>query len=299
MDLENLQKELFERKFKFGENIKVSFEFLKRFMKENRKLVSILYVCLVVSTMISIYLVSMMAFSKKIYMKTGIIIQEYYTLKMLMFMSIMTILSFVVMVTVNIIAKIILLKTSERIENQKTDLRKMTIFLKLLIIYVVFFIVEILFTFLMEIFFYLFFNGKLTTEITTIIRSLILTIFLLFGFPYFEQIFFIRNKSITDSLKGNRVLAKRNRIRLVAPIAILSLVRMFLSMIILFGNGYLVFNTDFSLLQILILGIPIAIIFGIIELFIVLYSNILSGIIFLNVEYQYLKENGNENDRNM
>lgn len=299
MDLENLQKELFERKFKFGENIKVSFEFLKRFMKENRKLVSILYVCLVVSTMISIYLVSMMVFSKKIYMKTGIIIQEYYTLKMLMFMSIMTILSFVVMVTVNIVAKIILLKTSERIENQKTDLRKMTIFLKLLIIYVVFFIVEILFTFLMEIFFYLFFNGKLTTEITTIIRSLILTIFLLFGFPYFEQLFFIRNKSITDSLKGNRVLAKRNRIRLVAPIAILSLVRMFLSMIILFGNGYLVFNTDFSLLQILILGIPIAIIFGIIELFIVLYSNILSGIIFLNVEYQYLKENGNENDRNM
>lgn len=298
MDLENLQKELFERKFKFGENIKVSFEFLKRFMKENKKLVSILYVCLVVSTMVSIYSGSIKALTTKTYMETGIIIQEYYSLPMLMFMNIINILSFVVVIIVAIINKTILLKTSEKIENQKTDSRKMTIFFKLLVLYGAFLIVAIPSIVLLLIFFYLFSNGNLTTGITTIVMSLI-PILLLFIFPYFEPIFFIRDKSIIDSLKGNWGLAKRNRIRLVAPLAILDIINIFLSTIIIWGSGYLIFNTDFSFHILILLGIPIAIIFGIIQLFTSLYSNILSGIIFLNVEYQYLKENGNENDRNM
>ena len=133
------------------------------------------------------------------------------------------------------------------------------------------------------------FVGYTIIAIPIIIYIAIILAFIL-NTLYFFQIFYIRNIKVWESFKYNLKLSKKNRLRIIVPVIIIVLA----SLIFVVPFVFSVF--DFMPIYV---GFAASVICGFFSGILGVAGIIMNIVVFLNVEYDYLKKQGeikNENN---
>ena len=274
MNFENLQKDLFERKLNLGEYFAKTFELLKVFLKEN-KLWFILLALGNAWLLFSNILMQHIGISLKIAESTGYnrgIIGALFSNLLVLFGII------IVSLGLGLLRVIIYMKSGYKIEGKEKEYRFENAFIKYLKyigMYLLFVIAN--------------FVGYILSAIPLIAYVAIILAFIL-NVLYFFQIFYIRNMKIWDSFKYNLKLSKKNRLRIIVPVIIIALA----SLIFVVPFVFSVF--DFLPIYV---GFAASVICGFFSGILGVAGIIMNIVVFLNVEYDYLKKQGeikNENN---
>ncbi len=116
----------------------------------------------------------------------------------------------------------------------------------------------------------------------SIVGVFIVILIILLNLLYFNNLYFLRNIGIVDSLKYSFYLCKNNRFRIILPFVIIYILGILIGIpisLLLTISGNLV---EFKIILLIITCI--------LKSLIVIFSLIVSSIIFLNVEYMDLKK---------
>lgn len=303
MNFENLQKDLFERKLNLGEYFAKTFELLKVFLKEN-KLWFILLALGNAWLLFSNILMQHIGISLKIAESTGDnrgIIGALFSNLLVLFGII------IVSLGLGLLRVIIYMKSGYKIEGKEKEYRFENAFIKYLkyigmyLLFVIAIAVIIMILFLLVAIL----AGAILAVATRGIHSnfvryiliaipLIAYVAIILAFIlnvlYFFQIFYIRNMKIWDSFKYNLKLSKKNRLRIIVPVIIIVLA----SLIFVVPFVFSVF--DFMPIYV---GFAASVICGFFSGILGVTGIIMNIVVFLNVEYDYLKKQAeikNENN---
>mgnify|MGYP000990581836 FL=1 len=269
MDFQNLQDELIEKKLNLTEYLKKSKDVVKVFLKEN-KLWTIFFI------IANIWMLFCAAFEKKL-------TSESYVRLYNSFRYLISMLNTVAPVYSNLFYTAVIMKMGFKIENREDEFTFKKLFFKFLILTLVYFIVSMLGGFLILPAAIILLYSK-ASLVGIVIAGIIITaivIFTVIMFLYSIQIYCIRKMMIFDVFQYNLEISKGNRMRAIIPIIIFVLLNAIL-------------RVPFSLHLFdkipLIIIFPISIIVGIISSFLGIFIAVMGVIIFLNVEYDYLKK---------
>ena len=258
MDFKDLQKELFERKFNVLEYFMWMFRILRVFIWENKLWVT--------GFVLSNILIGIMPadFVKKYWFMSTVLV--YYG-RIFIFIS---------------YAKV--LHRIESTENEYKFTNLIVKYLKLLLVLI--FSVPLLLVLIKQL--------KFVTKIITknqilngqIIGMVFVVLSLIF-IPYFTQIYAGRNMKMWQSLKYNFMLARKSRLRVAIPIIILAVLNNLLLMMNYYHNNF------GQLYARNIVTSFVMVISSIFQIVIV----IMYVIVFLNVEYDYLKSHRKDTEK--
>ena len=269
MDFQNLQDKLIEKKLNLTEYFKESKEVVKVFLKEN-KLWTVFFI------IANIWMLFCAAFEKKL-------TSESYVRLYNSFRYLISMLNTVASVYSNLFYTAAIMKIGFKIENREDEFTFKKLFLKFLMLTLVYFIVSMLGGFLILPAAIILLYSK-ASLVGMIIAGIIIIAVIVFGiimFLYFIQIYCIREMMIFDVFQYNLEISKGNRMRAIIPIIIFVLLNAIL-------------RVPFSLHLFdkipLIIIFPISVIGGIISSFLGIFISVMGVIIFLNVEYDYLKK---------
>lgn len=269
MDFQNLQDELIEKKLNLTEYLKKSKDVVKVFLKEN-KLWTIFFI------IANIWMLFCAAFEKKL-------TSESYVRLYNSFRYLISMLNTVAPVYSNLFYTAVIMKVGFKIENREDEFTFKKLFFKFLILTLVYFIVSMLGGFLILPVAIILLYSK-ASLVGIVIAGIIITaivIFTVIMFLYSIQIYCIRKMMIFDVFQYNLEISEGNRMRAIIPIIIFVLLNAIL-------------RVPFSLHLFdkipLIIIFPISVIGGIISSFLGIFIAIMGVIIFLNVEYDYLKK---------
>ena len=269
MDFQNLQDELIEKKLNLTEYLKKSKDVVKVFLKEN-KLWTIFFI------IANIWMLFCAAFEKKL-------TSESYVRLYNSFRYLISMLNTVAPVYSNLFYTAVIMKMGFKIENREDEFTFKKLFLKFLMLTLVYFIVSMLGGFLILPAAIILLYSK-ASLVGMIIAGIIIIAVIVFGiimFLYFIQIYCIRKMMIFDVFQYNLEISKGNRMRAIIPIIVFILLNA-------------VLRVPFSLRLFdkipLIIIFPISAIAGIISSFLGIFISVMGVIIFLNVEYDYLKK---------
>lgn len=294
MNFENLQKDLFERKLNLGEYFAKTFELLKVFLKEN-KLWFILLALGNAWLLFSNILMQHIGISLKIAESTGDnrgIIGALFSNLLVLFGII------IVSLGLGLLRVIIYMKSGYKIEGKEKEYRFENAFIKYLkyigmyLLFVIAIAVIIMILFLLVVILAVATRGihsNFLIAIPLIAYVAIILVFIL-NVLYFFQIFYIRNMKIWDSFKYNLKLSKKNRLRIIVPVIIIALA----SLIFVVPFVFSVF--DFLPIYV---GFAASVICGFFSGILGVAGIIMNIVVFLNVEYDYLKKQAeikNENN---
>ena len=281
MNLENLQNELLERKFKLWEYFIVSFGLFIKFFKENKKKMITFFIFVLIIIIASSYFkIVDINSSTNHNLKAESVEYDSGLLTRLMIFS--AIMSYIV---IGVTYIVVFLKTVLKIERkeEKIDAFDVLGIIGKMIVLAGFYVliaIPLLIPFMVLF---------AVSRFLRIPAFILLSILFYSIIPYFYMIYFIRHKGIIASLKCSFILAKGNRLRIIVPMIILSLLNSILYNAVIEIVSYLVgINFDINFLRILS-----TFILEIVQNFGFIYILILVSVIFLNVEYYYQKENGN------
>ena len=269
MDFQNLQDELIEKKLNLTEYLKKSKDVVKVFLKEN-KLWTIFFI------IANIWMLFCAAFEKKL-------TSESYVRLYNSFRYLISMLNTVAPVYSNLFYTAVIMKVGFKIENREDEFTFKKLFFKFLILTLVYFIVSMLGGFLILPVAIILLYSK-ASLVGIVIAGIIITaivIFTVIMFLYSIQIYCIREMMIFDVFQYNLEISEGNRMRAIIPIIIFVLLNAIL-------------RVPFSLHLFdkipLIIIFPISVIGGIISSFLGIFIAVMGVIIFLNVEYSYLKK---------
>ena len=299
MNFENLQKDLFERKLNLGEYFAKTFELLKVFLKEN-KLWFILLALGNAWLLFSNILMQHIGISLKIAESTGDnrgIIGALFSNLLVLFGII------IVSLGLGLLRVIIYMKSGYKIEGKEKEYRFENAFIKYLkyiglyLLFVIAITVVVMILILITTILGIAIN-KATNSVfvgyTIIAIPIIIYIAIILAFIlntlYFFQIFYIRNIKVWESFKYNLKLSKKNRLRIIVPVIIIVLA----SLIFVVPFVFSVF--DFMPIYV---GFAASVICGFFSGILGVAGIIMNIVVFLNVEYDYLKKQGeikNENN---
>ena len=294
MNFENLQKDLFERKLNLGEYFAKTFELLKVFLKEN-KLWFILLALGNAWLLFSNILMQHIRISLKIAESTGDnrgIIGALFSNFLVLFGIV------IVSLGLGLLRVIIYMKSGYKIEGKEKEYRFENAFIKYLkyigmyLLFVIAIAVIIMILFLLVAILAVATRGihsNFVGYIPLIAYVAIILAFIL-NVLYFFQIFYIRNMKIWDSFKYNLKLSKKNRLRIIVPVIIIVLA----SLIFVVPFVFSVF--DFMPIYV---GFAASVICGFFSGILGVAGIIMNIVVFLNVEYDYLKKQAeikNENN---
>lgn len=294
MNFENLQKDLLERKLNLGEYFTKTFELLKVFLKEN-KLWFILLALGNAWLFFSNILMQHIGISLKIAESTGDnrgIIGALFSNLLVLFGII------IVSLGLGLLRVIIYMKSGYKIEGKEKEYRFENAFIKYLkyigmyLLFVIAIAVIIMILFLLVAILAVATRGihsNFVGYIPLIAYVAIILAFIL-NVLYFFQIFYIRNMKIWDSFKYNLKLSKKNRLRIIVPVIIIVLA----SLIFVVPFVFSVF--DFMPIYV---GFAASVICGFFSGILGVAGIIMNIVVFLNVEYDYLKKQAeikNENN---
>jgi len=271
MDFQNLQDKLIEKKLNLTEYFKESKEVVKVFLKEN-KLWTVFFI------IANIWMLFCAAFEKKL-------TSESYVRLYNSFRYLISMLNTVAPVYSNLFYTAAIMKIGFKIENREDEFTFKKLFLKFLMLTLVYFIVSMLggFLILPAAIILLYSKASLVGIVIAGIIIIAIIIFAVIMFLYSIQIYCIREMMIFDVFQYNLEISKGNRMRAIIPIIIFVLLNA-------------VIRVPFSLRLFdkipLIIIFPISAIAGIISSFLGIFIVIMGVIIFLNVEYDYLKKQG-------
>ena len=297
MNFENLQKDLFERKLKLEEYFSKTFKLLKVFLKENK-----LWFILLTAGNTWIFFSSILQQQIAIDIRIAENVGNNREILGGLFLNLLIIFSiFIVSLVLGLLRVIIYTKAGYRIEGREKEYRFENAFVKYLkyiglyLIFVVAIMIIIMVLVLLTIIL-----AIATREIDSVFVEYIIiaiplityvSIILLFvlNILYFFQIFYIRNMKVWDSFKYNLELSKKNRLRIIVPVIIIALV----NLVFILPFSFQIFNFLPSLITFLISIICgfFSGIFGIADI-------LMKVIVFLNVEYDYLKKQDEKKNEN-
>lgn len=299
MNFENLQKDLFERKLNLGEYFAKTSELLKVFLKEN-KLWFILLALGNAWLLFSNILMQHIGISLKIAESTGDnrgIIGALFSNLLVLFGII------IVSLGLGLLRVIIYMKSGYKIEGKEKEYRFENAFFKYLkyiglyLLFVIAITVVVMILILITTILGIAIN-KATNSVfvgyTIIAIPIIIYIAIILAFIlntlYFFQIFYIRNIKVWESFKYNLKLSKKNRLRIIVPVIIIVLA----SLIFVVPFVFSVF--DFMPIYV---GFAASVICGFFSGILGVAGIIMNIVVFLNVEYDYLKKQAeikNENN---
>ena len=269
MDFQNLQDKLIEKKLNLTEYFKESKEVVKVFLKEN-KLWTVFFI------IANIWMLFSATFQKKLTTESYVRLYD-------SFSYLISMLNTVASVYSNLFYTAAIMKIGFKIENREDEFTFKKLFLKFLMLTLVYFVISVICGFLTlpAAIILLYSNASFLGMIIAGIIIIAIVVFVLIMFLYFIQIYCIRKMMIFDVFQYNLEISKGNRMRAIIPIIIFVLLNAIL-------------RVPFSLHLFdktpLIIIFPISIIVGIISSFLGIFIAVMGVIIFLNVEYDYLKK---------
>ena len=269
MDFQNLQDKLIEKKLNLIEYFKESEKVVKVFLKEN-KLWTIFFI------IANIWMLFCAAFEKKL-------TSESYVRLYNSFRYLISMLNTVASVYSNLFYTAAIMKIGFKIENREDEFTFKKLFLKFLMLTLVYFVISVICGFLTlpAAIILLYSNASFLGMIIAGIIIIAVIVFGIIMFLYFIQIYCIRKMMIFDVFQYNLEISEGNRMRAIIPIIIFVLLNAIL-------------RVPFSLHLFdkipLIIIFPISVIGGIISSFLGIFIAVMGVIIFLNVEYSYLKK---------
>ena len=269
MDFQNLQDKLIEKKLNLTEYFKESKEVVKVFLKEN-KLWTVFFI------IANIWMLFSATFQKKLTTESYVRLYD-------SFSYLISMLNTVASVYSNLFYTAAIMKIGFKIENREDEFTFKKLFLKFLMLTLVYFVISVICGFLTlpAAIILLYSNASFLGMIIAGIIIIAVIVFGIIMFLYFIQIYCIRKMMIFDVFQYNLEISKGNRMRAIIPIIIFVLLNAIL-------------RVPFSLHLFdkipLIIIFPISVIGGIISSFLGIFISIMGVIIFLNVEYDYLKK---------
>ena len=299
MNFENLQKDLFERKLNLGEYFAKTFELLKVFLKEN-KLWFILLAFGNTWLLFSNIFMQHIGISLKIAESTG----DNRGIIGALFSNLLVLFGIVIVsLGLGLLRVIIYMKSGYKIEGKEKEYRFENAFIKYLkyiglyLLFVIAITVVVMILILITTILGIAIN-KATNSVfvgyTIIAIPIIIYIAIILAFIlntlYFFQIFYIRNIKVWESFKYNLKLSKKNRFRIIVPVIIIVLA----SLIFVVPFVFSVF--DFMPIYV---GFAASVICGFFSGILGVAGIIMNIVVFLNVEYDYLKKQAeikNENN---
>ena len=297
MNFENLQKDLFERKLKLKEYFSKTFKLLKVFLKENK-----LWFILLTAGNTWIFFSSILQQQIAIDIRIAENVGNNREILGGLFLNLLIIFSiFIVSLVLGLLRVIIYTKAGYRIEGREKEYRFENAFVKYLkyiglyLIFVVAIMIIVMVLVLLTIILAIatreidsVFVEYIIIAIPLIVYIAIILLFVL-NILYFFPIFYIRNMKVWDSFKYNLELSKKNRLRIIVPVIIIALV----NLVFIIPFSFQIFNFLPSLITFLISIICgfFSGIFGIADI-------LMKVIVFLNVEYDYLKKQDEKKNEN-
>ena len=269
MDFQNLQDKLIEKKLNLTEYFKESKEVVKVFLKEN-KLWTVFFI------IANIWMLFSATIQKKLTTESYVRLYD-------SFSYLISMLNTVASVYSNLFYTAAIMKIGFKIENREDEFTLKKLLFKFLVLTLLYFAIGMaiaLLIFPAAIMLLISEANFIGTVIAGIIVIAII-VFLVIMFLYFVQIYCIRKMTIIDAFQYNLEISEGNRMRAIIPIIIFVLLNAIL-------------RVPFSLHLFdkipLIIIFPISVIGGIISSFLGIFIAVMGVIIFLNVEYDYLKK---------
>lgn len=292
MKLENLQKELYRKKFTTSEYFKETFETLKVFINEN-KLWTVFFI------IANIWKLFSTSLSSKLIESSG-----YSVYKFLMFVP-----NIVATIYIGVFCIISVIKIGNRIENKTFEHNLKDIMKKYLSIIAVFVVIYLIFSeifgrILVVIFALWWLGGEfamslhLNHVLFLMIFGIVVVIMLLVVFSmivffmsnvlYFVQIYCIRNIPMQEAFRLNLELLKGNRLRILIPVIFFTVLNFLLTSP--FSDILVLTPLNFLRFMPLYAVFPVSIIIGVVSSLLVILIITISVIVYLNVEYDYIKK---------
>ena len=284
MDFENLQRELFDKKLKMVEYFKKTFEILKIFLKEN-KLCASLFAIGNIWTFFSNATVQNILIKMQIagQVEDREAILEAVVSALLIFSGIL-----LVSLCLGLLRGVIYTKAAYKIEGRESEYKFKNVFFKYLTfigIYLLFCIVIGVIIVIMSVMITIFslitknFNSRFLKYIMYGVYFIIVIVVAL-NILYFMQTLYIRNIKVLEAFKYNLALSKKNRLRILIPTLIITVIN--LVFVLPFSTKLFVFMPSHVVFL-------IAVVCGFISSILGIAGIIMNTVIFLNVEYDYLK----------
>ncbi|WP_039888496.1 hypothetical protein [Leptotrichia hofstadii] len=269
MDFQNLQDKLIEKKLNLTEYFKESKEVVKVFLKEN-KLWTVFFI------IANIWMLFSATFQKKLTTESYVRLYD-------SFSYLISMLNTVASVYSNLFYTAAIMKIGFKIENREDEFTFKKLFLKFLMLTLVYFVISVICGFLTlpAAIILLYSNASFLGMVIAGIIIIAVIVFGIIMFLYFIQIYCIRKMMIFDVFQYNLEISEGNRMRAIIPIIIFVLLNAILRV---------PFSLHFFDKIPLIIIFPISVIGGIISSFLGIFISIMGVIIFLNVEYDYLKK---------
>ena len=271
LDFQNLQDELIDKKLNLTEYLKRSKDVVKVFLKEN-KLWTIFFI------IANIWMLFCAAFEKKLTSESYVRLYNSFRYLILMLNTVAPVYS-------NLFYTAVIMKMGFKIENREDEFTFKKLFLKFLMLTLVYFIVSMLggFLILPAAIILLYSKASLVGIVIAGIIIIAIIVFVVIMFLYFIQIYCIRKMMIFDVFQYNLEISKGNKMRAIIPIIVFVLLNAILRVPF--------FLRLFDKIPLIII-LPISAIAGIISSFLGIFISVMGVIIFLNVEYDYLEKQG-------
>lgn len=270
MDLESVQEKLFERKLDLIEYFKAAFDIYKEFLKNNK--------LLVFSTCLLLMLITSLDILNKYLMA---LVVKHREVKIAFLVMILLILELILSVGHSFLIGYYFKKIVMGIEGTENSFEFKKFFLKMLkFIGIQYCLVTFFLVVSLEL------NLLHLNFIDLVLKIVLIAMFFKY-FLYFET-YYVRDFKIMDSIEYSHQLSKANRLRKIIPEVIFILISIVFVFIIFLGISK-IFGINY---QIEIITTVISII-GFV--FWAIYFQVLSISIFLNVEYDYLKNQEEKN----
>ena len=264
MDLENVRKEILGVKLDISEYFRVAFSVFKILLKENKLLMFFSFLITLIGVVSGVIVIGEQIIGEaEMY--------EYYDIVTKLILAFMSIVYLIFNIGSPFFKGYFFRKVAFKLENNTNNLNlgKLSIkVLKLLGVVLVLSVISI-------------FAEKISSFIGSIVT--------IWALLYFFEAYYIRNLGLKDSANYSLELSKGNRYRVIVPnliVGIPSLIGIVSAVFILSNqrNGFIILGFFF--------------LFTIIAAIVIVYMEIFNIVVFLNVENNYLKNEGKDSKYN-
>ena len=264
MDLENVRKEILGVKLDISEYFRVAFSVFKILLKENKLLMFFSFLITLIGVVSGVIVIGEQIIGEaEMY--------EYYDIVTKLILALMSIVYLIFNIGSPFFKGYFFRKVAFKLENNTNNLNlgKLSIkVLKLLGVVLILSVISI-------------FAEKISSFIGSIVT--------IWALLYFFEAYYIRNLGLKDSANYSLELSKGNRYRVIVPnliVGIPSLIGIVSAVFILSNqrNGFIILGFFF--------------LFTIIAAIVIVYMEIFNIVVFLNVENNYLKNEGKDSKYN-
>ena len=264
MNLENVRKEILGVKLDISEYFRVAFSVFKILLKENKLLMFFSFLITLIGVVSGVIVIGEQIIGE-------VEIYEYYDIVTKLIIAFMSIVYLIFNIGSPFFKGYFFRKVAFKLENNTNNLNLGKLSIKVLKLLGVILILSVISIF--------------AEKISSFIGSIV-TIWALL---YFFEVYYIRNLELKDSANYSLELSKGNRYRVIVPnliVGIPSLIGIVSAVFILSNqrNGFIILMAFF--------------IFTIIAAIILVYMEIFNIVVFLNVENNYLKNEGKDSKYN-